>query len=215
MATLVVYYSKTGNTKKIAEEIVSLEGGDLMQIEEKNPSKSGGINIIGAGISALRGKKTEIKPLSHVPSEYSRIYVGSPVWADNMPPAVRGFLDSGALNGKEVFLFSTHGGGGAKKFFCKMAEVLPKSNILGSFAICDKEIKKGNEKTHVKDALTKLEVLNGKKVSAKSAVTSALKKHKKDSEKVKKPKKKSSVSLTKKTATKKKSPVKKTNKAKK
>jgi ferredoxin len=86
--SMVVYFSQTGNTKKIAEAIHrGLEGF--------------------AGECAL----TTLRAVS--PNElamYDLIGLGYPTWSSREPPNVRAFVDRMvSLEGKHIFAFSTHG----------------------------------------------------------------------------------------------------------
>ena len=77
MKTLIVYYSRTGRTKKIAEEIHKVLGGDIEEIQDMKP-RSGIIGWLGAGKDARSKTLTTLKPVEKNPSQYDLIVIGSP-----------------------------------------------------------------------------------------------------------------------------------------
>ena len=92
MKTLILYYSYTGNTRAIAEELAKNESADIVEIKDvKRPGK---IKAYTAGILAsIRGKAWKIQPLSVNMTDYDRLILLSPVWASNPPPAVNALLE--------------------------------------------------------------------------------------------------------------------------
>lgn len=112
MRVLVVYYSRTGNTKKVAEVISKTLKADLDEVVDlKNRRWLAG--WIGGGRAAATKKLTEIK-FKKDPSKYDLVVIGTPVWAGNMVPAVRTYLTKHKL--RKVAFFATFGGREDKTF---------------------------------------------------------------------------------------------------
>ncbi len=88
MKTLVVYYSRTGTTKKAAEIAAKELNADMEEIVDEIKRK-GILGYIKSGSHALRKKLTKIEKLEKDAKDYDLIIIGSPVWANNMPPAIR------------------------------------------------------------------------------------------------------------------------------
>ena len=92
MKTLVIFYSYTGKTKKIAEELAAQESAGICEI--KDISRPGVIKAYSKGIlDTIRGKAWPIQALSADLAAYDRLFLLSPVWADNPPPAVNAALE--------------------------------------------------------------------------------------------------------------------------
>jgi len=91
MKTLIIYYSYSGHTRKIAETIASSESADIAEIKDvKRPGK---FKAYTAGcFAAIRGKAWNIEPLNADFAEYDRLILLSPVWASSMTPAMTAFL---------------------------------------------------------------------------------------------------------------------------
>ena len=147
MKSLVVYYSRTGHTKKVANSIAKLLKSDVEEIIDLR-NRSGFFGYILAGFHALKKRQTKIKPTKKDVSKYGIVIIGTPIWAGDMAPAVRTYLNQNNGTIKKAAFFCTKGGGESKKAFddfqklCgKPAAVLDlkeKGVIAGK---CDSQIK--------------------------------------------------------------------------
>jgi len=124
MKTLVVYYSRTGLTKKIATIISTKLRADLDEIIDKK-DRSGAVGYMLASKDAMKKALTGIT-FTHDPKDYDLIIIGGPIWAWTMTPAVRTYLDkhADALKVKKVAFFATQTSDGAEKKFQAMEEML-------------------------------------------------------------------------------------------
>lgn len=110
---LIAYYSLSGNTKEVAEDIHNQIGGDLFEIqtvdsypqEYRETTELAKKQINDGYKPALKGKIEDM-------SQYDVIFLGSPNWWGTIAPAVSSFLADYDLSGKIVVPFITHGGGG-------------------------------------------------------------------------------------------------------
>ena len=111
MKTLIVYYSYSGNTKRIAEMIHSKIGGDVARIETVNPYEGDYNSVVEQGKKEVdSGFAPEIKPMNINMSDYDTIVIGTPVWWYTYAPAVKTFLNENDFSGKTVYSFATNGG---------------------------------------------------------------------------------------------------------
>jgi len=108
---LIVYYSYTNNTKKIAEKIQKTTSADIFAIETVEPYVGDYNSVVEQGKEEIdQGFKPEIKPLSVNLADYDTISIGTPVWWYTYAPAVATFLSEYDLSGKTVNPFVTNGG---------------------------------------------------------------------------------------------------------
>ncbi len=116
---LVVYYSRTGHTKQLAERIAERLGADLEQIAERR-SRSGILGYLRSTYETLRERLPEIGP-TRDPARYRMVLVGTPIWDMSPSSPVRSYLmrHQGAL--RSTAFFCTCGGSGADKAFAKMS----------------------------------------------------------------------------------------------
>jgi len=92
MKHLIIYYSFSGTTRKIAEEFAEKETADIYEIKDVKPF--GKIKAYTLGIIAsIRGKAWRIKPPDIEIAKYEKITMLAPVWAANPPPAFNAMLE--------------------------------------------------------------------------------------------------------------------------
>lgn len=108
---LIVYYSYTNNTKKIAEQIQKAIGADICKIETVKPYTGDYNSVVEQGKQEIDGGfKPAIKSLSVNLADYNTIILGTPVWWYTYAPAVATFLSEYDLSGKTIIPFATNGG---------------------------------------------------------------------------------------------------------
>lgn len=128
MKTLIAYYSKTGNTERVAKELETKLSADLEKIIDKK--KRGGIfGFIFGGRDAIKKKLTEIETLSKNLADYDLIILGTPNWGTAITPALRTYIEKQKADFKNVAFFQTSGGGDEKKLASSVEEVVGKKLI--------------------------------------------------------------------------------------
>ena len=103
---LVVFYSRTGNTRKIAIELTKTLKADIEEVED-TIGRSGPIGWLKAGRDAGRKSLTKLKPLNMNPADYDLIIVGSPVWNDTVSTPIRTYLTEHRDSIKQAALYVT------------------------------------------------------------------------------------------------------------
>lgn len=114
MKTLVIYYSRTGTTKKLAEKLAEVLGADIEGI--KDPANRSGLKgYMNSGREAVFKKLALIDPIAHNLRDYDLVLVGTPVWAMTISSPIRAFLENYKSEFKSWALFATQGGEGEQK----------------------------------------------------------------------------------------------------
>lgn len=142
MKTLIVYYSRTGVTKGIAEEISKSMDCDIEEIVDKE-NRSGIIGYIKSGFEAARNKMTEIETPKYDLANYELLIIGTPVWAGKMAVPVRVYIEQNKDKIPNLACFCTCGSSGIDGTLLGIAEsaqVTP----LASFGLKSSEIKNGS-----------------------------------------------------------------------
>lgn len=126
--TLVVYYSRTGNTGAMAKHIQSFTGADLFKVETVKAYPEGYHETTEvAKVEKNSNARPEIKGKVENIDQYDIIFVRFPIWWGTYPMAVATFLDAYKLDGKIVIPFCTHGGGGVDQGFNDVKKSAPNS----------------------------------------------------------------------------------------
>lgn len=133
---LIAYFSWSGNTKKIAEEIHQKVGGDLFEIV---PVKLYSRDYKTCLDEAAEDQKNQARPelTARVPdmAKYEVIYLGYPNWWAGIPMPVASFLEQYDFEGRTIVPFCSHGGGRLGQSVNDIAKSAPQANILEALAI--------------------------------------------------------------------------------
>jgi flavodoxin len=133
---LIVYLSRTNNTKAIAEIIHENVGGTLVALELKTPYPENYKATVDQVVKEnetgfLPSLKTKIDNIQ----EYDIVFVGFPTWGMQLPPPMKSFLKQYNLGGKTIVPFNTNGGYGIGSTFDTVKELCPNSIVLEGFSI--------------------------------------------------------------------------------
>lgn len=108
---LVVYFSHTGNTREIANQIKELTNGDIFEIQPVNAYPIDYQTFVDQAKKEINANfKPELKAKVTNIEQYDVIFVGSPNWWNTIAPPVATFLTSYNFSGKTIVPFMTHGG---------------------------------------------------------------------------------------------------------
>ena len=140
---LIAYYSRTGNTKSVADEIQKNVGGDLFEIKTTNTYPE---EYQATTEQAKTEKNNNFRPQLATQvadfSSYDVIFVGYPIWWGTMPMGVFSFLEQYNFAGKTVIPFCTHGGSGLGDSVSDIKKTLPQANVLSGLAVRGSESSK-------------------------------------------------------------------------
>lgn len=132
---LIVYLSRTKNTKTVAEMIHQEVGGTLVELELENPYPE---NYRAKVDQVARENETGFLPLLQTKIEnldaYEVVFVGFPTWGMQLPPPMKSFLNKYDLSGKTVIPFNTDAGYGIGSGFETVKDLCPKSKVLDGFS---------------------------------------------------------------------------------
>jgi len=126
---LVVYYSRTGTTHRLAEAIAREGGFDLEELRDLQP-RLGLLGYLRCSLDALLERRTELAPLAHHPGDYDLVIVGGPIWNAGVSSPVRTFLQAYGPRLKQVAFFLTYGGFGEHRAIAQMTHAAGRSPRL-------------------------------------------------------------------------------------
>jgi len=133
---LIIYLSRTNNTKAIARIIQKSMGGEMVALELVNPYPENYKSIVDQVASEnsagfLPPLKTRIDNIG----QYDVIYLGFPTWGMQLPPPMKSFLKQYNLAGKTIVPFNTNAGYGIGSTFDTVKQLCPESTVLEGFSI--------------------------------------------------------------------------------
>ncbi|MDO4920647.1 MAG: flavodoxin [Phascolarctobacterium sp.] len=127
---LVAYFSWSGNTRALAQEIQKQTGGDLYEIV---PATAYPTVYKATTDQAKQEQQAGARPAikNNLPNvaDYDVICLGYPNWWGSFPMPVATFVEKVNLQGKTIAPFFTHGGGGVQRCQSDLAKLAPNANF--------------------------------------------------------------------------------------
>ncbi len=111
--TLVVYYSATGTTRQVAEQIAALTGADLFSLEPVEPYTDEDLNWMNRESRSVREHEAGELPVELVSvkvpdwEQYDTVFIGYPIWWQDASWVMDSFVTGNDFTGKTVIPFST------------------------------------------------------------------------------------------------------------
>ncbi len=135
--SLVTYYSRSGNTRAVAEIIKNATDADIFEIQTSDPNHYPA--EYSAAVTAAEAEKNSGKypAIAATPYmvQYDTVFVGTPCWWGTMAGPVHSFLTTVDLSGKTVVPFNTHEGSGAGTVHTDVEQLTPNSTHKVGIAI--------------------------------------------------------------------------------
>jgi flavodoxin len=145
MKSIIIYYSYSGNTRKVAGILKDFLIGqsEVAIVELTAPNEPDG--FLKQCKRAFWHARAQIMPVEFDLSKYDTACFGSPVWAFGPAPAINAYLDKCfGLEGKKVILFTTYGSGtGNRRCLNYMQRILSRKgvNIFKRFSVQQGRVK--------------------------------------------------------------------------
>ncbi len=116
--TLILYYSRTGNTRLCSETLQKALGADVLEIKDRK-NRAGGWGFFTGAVGSLFNVHTTIEPAHPDLSAYRNIIIASPIWTGTLSTAIRTLIDDNRWDGRSVMLFTTTNAAEKEKYIEK------------------------------------------------------------------------------------------------
>ncbi len=154
---LVAYFSHSGNTREIANQIHKGAGGDIYEIQSVKPYPDDYDATVKRARQELdSGDRPALKMKVANIESYDLVFIGYPCWWGTIPAPVRTFLSEDDLSGKTIAPFCTHEGSGLGRSVAEISKLCPRSTLLDAVAIRGSDVRTAHKK--VFDWLRKIKV---------------------------------------------------------
>ncbi len=147
MKILVIFYSRTGTTKTVGENIANILKCDSEEIFDTK-DRMGVMGYMQAGKDAMLKKLTKLKKIQKTSGLYDLVIIGGPVWGFTVSTPIRTYITENKF--KNVAFFCTQGGSGAEKAFSEM-ERLTGKKPKALLVLRTKEVLDGSYSNKVKN----------------------------------------------------------------
>ena len=135
--TLIVYHSRTGHTRRVAEALARRLDADLDEIRIVQPL-DGVAGYTMCAIEAVAALAPALRPMHSRPAAYELVVIGTPVWFWSLSSPVRSWLERNPLK-RRVAFFCTMGGSGAQRVFATMAGLAGRQPVA-TLALLEREL---------------------------------------------------------------------------
>ncbi|MBR4783901.1 MAG: hypothetical protein IK012_01435 [Fibrobacter sp.] len=152
--SVVVYFSQTGTTKKLAGVMKQAVNADEIELKLVTPYPStydSTIAMVGAQRESKQWPALENAKLDL--AKYDTVYLGYPIMFGSFAPPIYSFLDSNDLSGKVVVPFCTYGSGGRKASAAELKTLEPNANVTLAMGVSNKRMTREDG-----DSIAKVEV---------------------------------------------------------
>ncbi len=117
--TLVVFHSRSGHTRRVAQALAGRLHADIDEIATRRPRR-GAWGVVRSLVESLTGRHVAIRHTAHDPSHYQLVLIGTPVWVWSLPGPVRSWVRQRPSGNARLGYFCTMGGNGAERVFAQL-----------------------------------------------------------------------------------------------
>lgn len=140
---LVVYYSQTGATQKVAHELVRLLDADTLRIEAEQPYNGTYAETIERCKKEMENEELpKLKPINTDLEDYDVIFLGYPIWFGTYARPIASLLTEVDFADKKVVPFCTFGSGGLETSIKDLKQAIPDAQIQTGYGIRNARIGK-------------------------------------------------------------------------
>ena len=155
MKTLVVFFSRTGNTRRLARQIAVAIDAEIEEITDRT-NRHGIIGYLRSGKEATLRRRTEIAPAAHDPSGFDLVIIGTPVWGASLSSPVRTYLGTHEAELPAVAFFCTLGGSGSRRVFRQMQEACGRVPVA-TFARTERQLASADLREAIEEFVSQLQ----------------------------------------------------------
>lgn len=133
---LILYFSHSGNTRQLAEQIHAHVGGDMVELKTVDPYPQDYKAVVDMAQKEQQNNArpqiaTEISSLD----KYRTVFIGFPNWWGTMPMPFFTFLEKHDLGDRNVIPFCTHEGSRFGRSENDLGRLCPQAHILKGFEV--------------------------------------------------------------------------------
>lgn len=133
---LILYYSQSGVTEGVAQELQKLTGADIERFDVVESYEGDFAAVVArCGEERQSGFVPTYKPIAADLSKYEVIYLGYPIWSGTYATPVKVLLENVDFAGKKVVPFCTFGSGGLESSSADLVKAIPAAQVVEGFGI--------------------------------------------------------------------------------
>lgn len=165
LAVLVVYFSRTGRTEKVAKEIVDHFDGSKKEAIQEPLRREGPLGYVRSLWESLVGSTPIIQRPHNNPKDFDLVVLASPVWMSRVASPMRTYLTKMESAFPRVAFAVTEGGSGGNRALLQMRDLcskIPEAELV----ITEDDMTKGRHIHHIRQFCEQIESKCEKQVAA-------------------------------------------------
>ncbi|MBR6885079.1 MAG: NAD(P)H-dependent oxidoreductase, partial [Prevotella sp.] len=132
----MLYYSETGTTKTVAQELQKQLGADIESIEAVEPYSGDFQKTMQRGQREMQsGETPALKPLKKKIADYDVIFLGYPIWFGTYAMPIATLVKENDFAGKTIVPFCSFGSGGLNTSTDALKKALPKAKVVEGYGV--------------------------------------------------------------------------------
>lgn len=163
--TLIVYYSRTGNTKRAALELARKLDADVEELTDRK-SRRGLFGYLRSGLEAALDREGDIAPPTRDPAEYDVVVLGTPTWNAAVSSPMRTYLRGHLRGAKALAFFCTCGGTGSARVLRQMTELAGGRQPVAAMVLRERDLSGGNADPKIDRFARAIQTMSGARVES-------------------------------------------------
>lgn len=152
--TLVVWYSRSGYTASLVQELVAMAGWESLEVKDRRP-RDGVWGQLRCVLDVMLRRRPAILVEDRPLGGYETIVVAAPVWMRSLAAPMRSFICRHRGQFNAVAHVCTYGGSGAEQA-AQQAAALAGAPLVASLAVTSQELEQGDYRRRIDDFLKQL-----------------------------------------------------------
>jgi hypothetical protein len=128
-STLVVAYSYTGNSRRLALLLCAQKGWPFGEVIEERP-RAGGWGTLRCMLDSLLRARPTVRYEGPEPADFRTVVLVAPIWVGQLAGPMRAFVNAYRDRLQRVALMITMGGQGASNAVAEVARILGRDPVL-------------------------------------------------------------------------------------
>lgn len=147
---IICYFSASGVTKRVAENIASTINADLFEIEPVYKYTNEDLDWTNKQCRSSiemsdKTSRPQVKNKINSIDEYQTVVIGFPVWWYTAPTIINTFIEENNLENKDIYIYVTSGGSSETGSFNDLKEAYPNLNFISAKRFTGNESKEEYE----------------------------------------------------------------------
>lgn len=128
--TLIVFYSYTGNSRRLAQLLAAQRDWPVGEVVEKHPRSSGMWGFLRCAADSLFHRRPSVSYQGPEIADFGTVVLVAPIWLGQLAGPMRSFAASNRAWIKRAAVLTTMGGRGASNAVAEIAQILGKDPVL-------------------------------------------------------------------------------------